>query len=59
MNQSTHNLKQYAVVIGRRAYLYKRAKPVTEREYHRPNFVGIKWFRNGVEATKFKHEFDA
>lgn len=58
MIQHTHQLEQYAVVIGRKAYLYKRNKPKAQ-EYIRPNFIGIKWFRNGEEAKSFKHQYDA
>ena len=53
----THNLKQYAVIIGTKCYLYKR--PKTKRQgYTSPVFIGVKWFRSKAEAVAFKNKYD-
>lgn len=54
---ATHNLKQYAVIIGTKCYLYKR--PKTKRQgYTSPVFVGVEWFRSKREAANFKATYD-
>jgi hypothetical protein len=58
MIEHTHQLKQYAQVIGRKAYLYKRPAKKGVRYAH-PVFVGLEWFKNKAEALQFKRDYDA
>lgn len=53
----THNLSQYANVIGRKCYLYKRPEK-KGKKYTSPVFVGIEWFKNRAEAWQYKASFD-
>lgn len=61
MTEHTHKLKQYAQVVGRKCYMYKRpnTRKRTEQDYIAPVFIGIQWLKSKAEAMKFKQSFDA
>lgn len=55
--QHTSQFEQYAVVIGRKIYKYRR--PVLSgKKYREPRFIGIEWFRSRKDAEAAKSKFD-
>lgn len=58
MTQHTHDKKQYAVVIGRKCYLYRRPKKKGARYVH-PLPAGVESFKSKAEAEAFKRVYDA
>lgn len=54
----THNKTAYGVVIGRKLYKYVRPALTKQKRYREPVFVGIKWFKSGIEADLARERWE-